>query len=89
MWLNKEHPRKKGSYAITTGTYAGEILVYIAENDQQYDFFSIPKMINRSIPKDKFLEGLTGKIVDYVEQIPSSVHNICELQFKKNSTLSK
>ena len=90
MWLSKKnHPVTRGSYAVTTGVFAGEILIYIGTSPDQYDFLSIPKMINRSIPAEKFKLGLQDKIVEFVEIIPRSVYNICELQFKKNNNLSK
>ena len=59
-----EHPCKRYSYAITTGTYVGEILVFIEGNGEDYCFISIPKNKNRVVPKDKFHFGLAEEIVE-------------------------
>jgi hypothetical protein len=83
--LIKEHPKSRYSYAITTGVFAGEILIFIHKSDETYDFLSIPKMENRQIPHIKFAEGLKSKIVDIVEKIPKGVLKVCEMQYKKNS----
>ncbi len=83
------HPHEQGSYAVTTGVFAGEILIYIQKQNDSYEFLSIPKMINRQVPIDKFKVGLENKIVDTVGDIPNKVYKMCKLQFAKNKTINK
>ena len=89
MFGQKSHPRDRHSYAVTTGTFAGEILVFIESRNDHYNFLSIPKMVNRAIPCDKFVEGLKGHILDVVEKIPTDIHRVCEAQYKKNAESTK
>lgn len=84
LFKNKKHPIKSYSYAVTTGTYVGEILVYIEETESDYRFISIPKNINRNIPKEKFDLGLDTKIVEFVEKIPSKIFKLLNKQFEFN-----
>jgi hypothetical protein len=74
----------RGSYAVQTGLYVGELLVYISESDNNYNFLSVPKMINRNIPCSIFNSGLKSKIVEFVEIIPAKIHRVCQLQYLKN-----
>lgn len=87
--FNKSHPRVRYTYAVTTGVFVGEILVYIENSNDHYHFLSIPKMENRSIPHNKFKEGLEVHIVDIVEKIPKSIYKVCEAQYKKNANTTK
>jgi hypothetical protein len=87
FFKSKNHPIVSCSYAVTTGTYVGEILVYVEESGNDYLFISLPKNINRSIPKDKFDLGMSQNILDVVEKIPSKIYNLLHKQFvfnKKN-----
>jgi len=74
----------RNSYAIKHCVYAGEILVFIKEAHDSYEFLSVPKMVNRSIPLDKFKYGWDNGIIDFVEAIPKDVYNIVTAQFEKN-----
>lgn len=87
--LFSKHPKARFSYAVTTGTYVGEILIFIEKTNDYYGFLSIPKMINRTIPCSKFNDGLKWKILDILQRIPKPVYKVCECQYKKNSTCLK
>ena len=89
LFKAKTHPIVAYSYAVTTGTYVGEMLVFIEETEEEFKFISIPKNINRTIPKEKFLLGLNQKIVEIVEQIPKSVFKLLKKQFEFNSKINK
>lgn len=84
-----KHPVRAYCYAVTTGKYAGEMLVYIQESSDDLSFLSIPKMSNREIPKDKFKVGIDSKIIDIVEKLPSDVYRTCISQFEKNKKTGK
>ena len=85
-WLSfkKTHPNKKYIYAITTGAFVGELLAYMETDENNYIFLSMPAMSIREIPKDKFSLGMQNKIVDIVQEIPTSIYNVCLAQYKKN-----
>lgn len=81
---------EKGSaYAVGTGTFVGEMFVFIEEKDDSYEFISIPKNENRSVPKSKFEFGLKHKIVDYVKEIDKDVLTLLEKQYGFNRNLDK
>lgn len=79
-WFNRKHPKKGHAYAVTTGVFVGEMLVFVEKRKDEYSFISIPKNINRTVPVDKFELGINEGIVDPVEQIDSKV---CRLLFKQ------
>ena len=80
----KKHPKKRYIYAVTGGKYLGELLVYIEDKANEYEFLSLPNMYNRSIPRDKFEIGITNNIVEVVEKLPSRVYSTCKQQYNKN-----
>ena len=71
-------------YACLTGDFAGQMFMYFDKNDTEYEFLSVPTMINHQIPKDVFDNGLKSGIVEYVERPPRHVRNICKIQFQEN-----
>jgi len=81
----KKHPKKKYIYAVTAGYYLGELLVYIETDNRVYKFLSLPEMLVREIPIEKFNIGIQDKIVDVVEKIPGHVYKMCKLQYFKNN----
>lgn len=83
-----KHPQKKYIYAITGGKYLGELFVFMEKETDNYKFLSLPDMKIREVPCDKFDFGLTQKIVDVVEKLPTAVYNVCKLQYTKNNTLN-
>jgi len=85
----ENHPIVGHSYAILTGGYVGEIFVFIEEQEHGYGFISIPKNINRSVPKDKFHYGLSHNIVEHVEKIQTKVFNLLKKQHAFNLNSDK
>ena len=83
------NPNKGCIYAVGTGTYVGEMFVFIEQNQNDYHFISIPKNVNREVPKDKFVLGLNSQIIDYVGQIDSDVLDLLEKQFVFNKQMNK
>lgn len=84
----KNHPIKGRAYAVTAGDYFGEMLVFVEESTD-FNFLSLPDMVNRSIPKDKFHFGLENKIVEDVKQIPDKFFKIIDAQYKVNASKTK
>jgi hypothetical protein len=76
-------------YAVGTGTYVGEMFVFVEKDGDDYCFISIPKNVNRTVPKDKFLIGINAKIMDYVGQMDFNVFALLEKQFVFNKKTDK
>ena len=85
IFFKKQHPQKRYIYAVTAGFYLGELLVYMETVDTDHKFLSLPTMVIRDIPIEKFSTGLKDKIVDVVEKIPNKVFKVCKLQYIKNN----
>jgi hypothetical protein len=79
-------PKRNWLYAVVTGTYCGELLLVVEEDIEEYKCISIPKLINRSIPKDKFTIGISNGIVEPVKSIPNKVVSVLKAQFMHNKT---
>ena len=75
--------KKRGAYAVVTGDYIGEFLVYMESDDTDNIFLSLPKMIIRKVPMDAFNRGVNNKIVDLVKVLPSDVFSVCRAQYYK------
>lgn len=76
--------RTRNAYAVQTGDYVGEIFVFIESTSTHHSFISIPKNINRYIPKEKFDFARNNNIIELVERIPRDVYRVLVKQFKYN-----
>lgn len=79
---NNQHPQPRYIYAITAGTYVGEMWVLVDPSKTVYGFLSMPKMEKRTVPKENFDEGLQKKVIDIIERLPYNVYKICVKQYK-------
>lgn len=86
MIFSRKHPRTGYAYAVCTGDYVGEMLVYMEEKKDGYNFLSIPKNQNRIVPIDKFKIAIRDGIVDPVEKIDSKVFKLLRKQYEFNNT---
>ena len=71
-------------YAVTTGDYAGEILIFVKQIDKSYLFLSIPNNINREVPIDKFEFATNYDILDYIGDLPKDIFKTVKAQFEYN-----
>ena len=81
---SKVIPKPPEVYAVGTGTYVGEMLVYCRKDIDNYYFLSIPKNINRVIPIDKFNFAIEHKIAEFASKLPKNIYKICAKQFEYN-----
>lgn len=86
MFFNK-HPKKGFIYAVTAGTFLGELFVYVEKTKNSYSFLSLPDMKIRDVPLDKFEFGLKNSILEPVKRLPRDIYNTCIKQFNKNKQL--
>lgn len=76
---------KRGDlYAVHTGSYAGEMLLYIKQEKNTCCFLSIPNLINRNIDNPVVIRGIEGKILQYVENVPKYVLKTSIKQYNYN-----
>ena len=80
----KTIPKQREVYAVGTGTYVGEMIVFIKKDVENYYFLSIPKNINRVIPIDRFDFAIEHKIAEYAHKLPGNVYKICYKQYEYN-----
>ena len=83
LW-NGTHPKSKGIYAVNGGDFLGEFFVYMETKDEIHFFLSLPKMQKREVPNDNFVFGLDNKIIEQVENLPSSTYDVCRAQYEKD-----
>jgi predicted nuclease of restriction endonuclease-like (RecB) superfamily len=70
-------------YAVTTGTYVGELFAFVEKADTNLRFLSLPKMLIREIPEENFEFAMKNNIMEFVEQLPRDVYQVVEAQFKQ------
>lgn len=72
------------SYAVHTGTYAGELLIYIKKNVESLCFLTVPTMKNREIPMLVFENARNKGIIKFVEKVPSYIIKVSTEQYRIN-----
>lgn len=71
-------------YAVQTGDYVGEMLIFIEKKGTDYWFLSSPLMVNRSVPIDKFDFAIKESILELVERAPKYVRQTAKFKFHEN-----
>ena len=71
-------------YAVTTGDYAGQILLFVKQVGNSYWFLSIPSNNNQEVPKDKFEFAMNYDILDYIGDLPKDIFKTVKAQFEYN-----
>ena len=71
-------------YAVETGTYAGEMLIYIKTSADTHCFLAVPTMENRNVPFDSFDMARNTDIITYIEKAPRYVTKVSVAQYEKN-----
>ena len=82
-------PEKYKAYAVTRGTYVGEMLIWMESVTEDHCFISLPKNINRVIPQDKFKLGIECNILDIADTIPANVYEVLHAQYNYNKKHKK
>lgn len=71
-------------YAVTAGTYIGEMLCFIEKVEHSYHFLSMPDNFNRTFTVDNWNRGIGLNVIEFVEKLPKDVYGVVEEQFKHN-----
>lgn len=87
--MNKKHTLEPGNvYAVQSGAYAGEMLIHIGKDRNNYNFLAVPTMLNRSVSCNSFDLAWNSGIIEFVEQVPEYVVQISMIQYNKNEKLN-
>lgn len=88
--FKKETPNKLEGriYAVTTGDYAGQILLLVKQVGDSFWFLSIPLNNNQEVPKDKFEFGMNNDIIEYIGDLPKDIFKTVKAQFEYNENLN-
>ena len=83
--MRTQHKLKPGNiYAVHSGIYAGEMLVYISQTPQYYNFLAVPTMLNRNVPKESYDLAWNSDIIKYVDKAPKEILKVCLHQYTQN-----
>ena len=82
-WFNRDKMRRR-IYAIRSGSYKGNFFVYVGQDDERYNFLSLPENEPVSVEKKDFDTGIREKIVDYIEKLPDNVYQLCCAQYNES-----
>jgi len=87
--MNQEHTLEPGNtYAVQSGAYAGEMLIYIGKGQHSYSFLAVPTMLNRSVPCNSFDLARNSGILEFVEKVPDDVVQLSTVQYNENEKLN-
>ena len=76
------------TYAVQSGVFAGELLIFINKSQDSYNFLAVPTMLNRSVPCDSFDLAWNSGIIEFVEQVPDYVVQVSTTQYYENEKLN-
>lgn len=71
-------------YACLRGKHAGKFLIFMESGNDGHWFLSVPNMDNEFVPKLSFDNGLTGEIIEFVENVPIQVKQTSKAKFEEN-----
>lgn len=75
-------PLPRGVYAFTKHR-RGDFLLFIKEDSEVLEFMQLPDRYLVCLTKEEFNEGLTTKLLDFVEQIPEEVFEVAAANIEK------
>ena len=70
-------PLPRAVYAFTKHR-RGDFLLFIKEDSEVLEFMQLPDRYQICLTKKEFNEGLTTKLLDFVEQIPEEVFEVAQ-----------
>jgi hypothetical protein len=73
--LQQPLPLPRSIYAFTKHR-RGDFLLFIKEDSEVLEFMQLPDRYQICLTKEEFNEGITTKLLDFVEQIPEEVFEV-------------
>lgn len=82
MFFNKkvkvEYPKDRGVYAFTKHR-RGDFLLYLGETRPEiFEFMQLPDRYVLYFSLEEFIDGVSSKLLDFVEQVPSDVFEVAK-----------
>ena len=75
-------PLPRSVYAFTKHR-RGDFLLFIKEDLEVLEFMQLPDRYQICLTKKEFSEGVTTKLLDFVEQIPEEVFEVAAANIEK------
>jgi hypothetical protein len=82
--LKKEQNKtfNKGDFFVVTGgTYGGEYLLLMEQNEDNLHFFVLPDKKIRIIKEDVLTRGQSNRVVEYIENVPKLIFKECQYEY--------
>lgn len=83
--LKVQKPKPRSLYAFTKYR-RGDFILFVEEKENVYTFMQLPDRYKILLTPEEFTEGLTAKLLDFVEQIPEDVHEVAAANIKELNT---
>jgi hypothetical protein len=84
MYQNVKDPVPGDTFGVPVGIYVGEIFCFVEKVGENYQFLSMPKMLIRTVPKEKFEFAIYNNIIEFIENLPRDVYKLVEAQYNQN-----
>lgn len=68
-------PEERGVYAFQK-IKMGEFLLFLNEDELQYNFMQLPDRYEYSLTKKDFIRAIKEKILEFVEVLPMDVYEV-------------
>lgn len=82
-----QKPQLRGVYAFTKHR-RGDFLLFIKEDSEVLEFMQLPDRYKVCLTKQEFHEGVTTKLLDFVEQIPEDVFEVASANIESYQKLN-
>jgi hypothetical protein len=69
-------PKERGVYAFTKHRKGDFILFLEKDGEEVFKFMQLPDRYPLSLTQEEFTEGITTKVLDFVEQVPQEVFEV-------------
>jgi hypothetical protein len=80
-----QKPKPRSLYAFTKHR-RGDFILFVEEKDDVYTFMQLPDRYKILLTLEEFTEGVTTKLLDFVEQIPEDVYEVAAANIKDLNT---
>lgn len=85
--LKQTLPQPRGVYAFTKHR-RGDFILYIKEDSEVLEFMQLPDRYQICLTKKEFSEGISTKLLDFVEQIPEEVFEVASANIETYQKIS-
>jgi hypothetical protein len=85
--LKQTLPQPRGVYAFTKHR-RGDFILFIKEDSEVLEFMQLPDRYQICLTKKEFSEGISTKLLDFVEQIPEEVFEVASANIETYQKIS-